>query len=171
MSDSRLPRSVAFADHVYRWLLVLYPRRFRCQFGAEMAQAFRDVCREAYRRRGALAVLWLWPRTLGDLVRSAAAERFEKVRRPGHGWRMRARLFRRWALAIRPISRPASDSSISTFIKRMQRRTRRLIRRVRGLPDDPRDGPFMTGVREPRRPRPPFMPPRAAAIAPPIDPR
>jgi len=50
----------------------------------------------------------------------------------------------------------------------------RLIRRLRGLPDDPgrnepRDGPFAGGVREPRRPRPPFMPPRAAAVALPAD--
>ena len=46
----------------------------------------------------------------------------------------------------------------------------RFGRRPRGLPDDPANGPFATGVREPRRPRPPFMPPRAAAVAPPMDP-
>lgn len=45
----------------------------------------------------------------------------------------------------------------------------RFIRRPRGWLHDSGDGPFATGVREPRRPRPPFMPPRAAAITPPVD--
>lgn len=76
---------VAASVRLYRMLLAAYPARFRCAFGAEMAQAFRDVCREEYHRRGAFAVLRLWPRTLGDLVRSAAAERFDKLRRPRRG--------------------------------------------------------------------------------------
>lgn len=83
---ARTPRDawpVAASVHLYRLLLAVYPARFRCRFGAEMARTFRDACREAYRRRGAPAVPRLWPGTLGDLVRSAAAERFDKLRRPG----------------------------------------------------------------------------------------
>ncbi len=55
------------------------------------------------------------------------------------------------------------------LVRRLRGGTR-FGRRPRGLPDDPRDGPFAGGVREPRRPRPPFMPPRAATVAPPADP-
>jgi hypothetical protein len=168
-TTATLREVTAASVRLYPMLLAAYPRRFRCRFGGEMAQAFRDACREAYRRRGVLAVFQLWPRTLGDLVRSAAAERFDKLRRPGHGRRMRARRCRRRTFAIRPRSRHAIHSPIGTFIKRVRRLTRRLIRRVRGWPDDDGNGPFATGVREPRRPRPPFMPPRAAAVAPPVD--
>jgi len=89
MSAPHDPWPVAASVRLYRLLLAAYPARFRCAFGAEMAQAFRDVCREEYRWRGAFAVLRLWPRTLGDLARSAAAERFEKVRRPGRRRRWR----------------------------------------------------------------------------------
>src|SRR5690349_2597778 len=85
MSAPHDPWPVAASVRLYRLLLAAYPARFRCAFGAEMAQAFRDVCREEYHRRGAFAVLRLWPRTLGDLVRSAAAERFDKLRRPRRG--------------------------------------------------------------------------------------
>src|SRR5690348_13788232 len=89
MSDPRDTWPVAASVRLYRMLLAAYPARFRCAFGAEMAQAFRDVCREEYRWCGAFAVLRLWPRTLGDLARSAAAERFDKLRRPGRGRRRR----------------------------------------------------------------------------------
>src|SRR5262245_16641905 len=94
MSASRLPWSVAASVGLYRLLLVLYPARFRCEYGEEMAQAFRDACREAYRRRGPLAVLRLWPGTLADLARTSAAERFDKLRPPGQGYRRHRRRYR-----------------------------------------------------------------------------
>jgi len=56
------------SDRFYCVLLSLYPARFRVRFGTEMAQLFRDCCREEPN----LAALWL--RTLKDLVLSLTRE-------------------------------------------------------------------------------------------------
>jgi hypothetical protein len=56
------------SDRLYCALLSLYPVRFRVRFGTEMAQLFRDCCRE----EPTLAALWL--RTLKDLVLSLTRE-------------------------------------------------------------------------------------------------
>ena len=98
MSASRDPWPVAASARLYGALLAAYPARFRCEFGAEMLQVFRDASRETYRRRGPFAVLRLWPRTLGDLARSAAAERFDKLKRPGRGRRRQWRRLRSHAI-------------------------------------------------------------------------
>src|SRR5689334_710189 len=60
-------RSVQF----YRVLLRIYPARFRQEYARQMAQVFRDCCREIYAQGGAKAVLKLWPNILGDLFATA----------------------------------------------------------------------------------------------------
>jgi len=66
---------VALADRVYRRLLVLYPARFRREFGAEMARTFRACRRDAYADAGIAGFARCWLTTLCDLVVSAGAER------------------------------------------------------------------------------------------------
>ena len=63
------------SERVYRVLLLAYPREFRRGCGAEMAQAFGDLCREEKRRGGAWGLVGLWFRTLVDLASTALAER------------------------------------------------------------------------------------------------
>jgi len=64
-------RLIGASDWLYRLLLHAYPATFRECYGGEMAQVFRECCREAYRRRGAVGLAGLWARTLSDLVISA----------------------------------------------------------------------------------------------------
>jgi hypothetical protein len=59
---------------IYRCLLWLYPAAFRRAYGAQMAQVFRDSCRQAQQERGLPGVIVLWLATLVDLLRSALAE-------------------------------------------------------------------------------------------------
>ena len=73
---------IALSARVYRLLLAAYPKRFRQEYGREMALAFRDCCRDAHRQGGSLALLRLWPRTLRDLAVSALGERFDGLVRP-----------------------------------------------------------------------------------------
>lgn len=89
------PRSnglLSISDHLYRRLLILYPRALRREFGADMVQVFRDSCRDAYTYRGATGVLEMWFHILGDVTSVAMHERwprFYKGRmssgRPVHG--------------------------------------------------------------------------------------
>lgn len=58
---------VASSQHLYRWLLHLYPKTYRTVYEAEMFHLFTDQCREAYKQRGRLGILFLWFRTLIDL--------------------------------------------------------------------------------------------------------
>jgi hypothetical protein len=44
------------SERVYRVLLLAYPREFRRECGAEMVQAFGDLCREEKRRGGSSGV-------------------------------------------------------------------------------------------------------------------
>ena len=58
---------VASSQHLYRWLLHLYPKTYRTVYESEMFHLFTDQCREAYKQRGRLGILFLWFRTLIDL--------------------------------------------------------------------------------------------------------
>jgi len=66
---------LAASDRIYQLLLRAYPRDFRRQYGSEMAQVFRDSCRDAITRDGATGILGLYLRTIGDLLVSALKER------------------------------------------------------------------------------------------------
>ena len=62
------------ALRVYRVLLAAYPKEFRREYGAQMEQAFRDLCREE-RRSGVIGLVKLWARVALDLASTATAER------------------------------------------------------------------------------------------------
>jgi hypothetical protein len=113
---------VTLSVRVYRLLLATYPRRFRREYGREMALAFRDCCRDAYRQDGSLALLRLWPRTLRDLAASAIGERFDGLVRPGGRMSQSAPGVRRssfgWPLRFRA---PAWR------VKRMRKRLVRIV--------------------------------------------
>lgn len=67
-------RWLQLSDRLYRSLLLIYPREFRCAFGGEMAQTFRACCREALHGAGAMGLLRLWSNVLSDLAISATVE-------------------------------------------------------------------------------------------------
>ena len=72
---SRPPgRLLRASDRLYCALLYGYPSAFRREFGPQMAQAFRDTCRQAETRHGFIAVVGLWPPIALDLAASAFQE-------------------------------------------------------------------------------------------------
>ena len=72
MEDS--PRALAFSNRLYQWLLLLYPAGFRREYGAQMAQVYRDECRHVQQQAGAAGIARLWFRLLPDLVGTVFAE-------------------------------------------------------------------------------------------------
>jgi hypothetical protein len=68
------------SDRAYRALLALYPARYRREYGSAMAQLFHDLCRDAYRVGGEMALARAWFRVLPDAGRSAAAEHWAELR-------------------------------------------------------------------------------------------
>jgi len=67
-------RLLTLSERVYRALLILYPSKFRRDYGQHMAQVFRDVCRDAYRQGGAFKLANWWATALLDLLETVIAE-------------------------------------------------------------------------------------------------
>src|SRR5262245_32547944 len=68
---------LAVSDHLFQVMLRLYPQRFRARYGDEMAQVFRDCCRQAMARPGGLRLVRLWMHTCFDLAVAAAQEHMQ----------------------------------------------------------------------------------------------
>ena len=71
-------------EHVYGWLLRLYPAAFRARYADEMIQLFGDQLRDARASGAASGTARSWMRTLGDLAVSAASEHTRKDRTVAH---------------------------------------------------------------------------------------
>jgi hypothetical protein len=69
---SRLPFNLAL--RTYRLLLHLYPAHFRMEYGEEIAQLFRDLCRDVFQEKGVHGVLSLWLLSIFDLIKSCVEE-------------------------------------------------------------------------------------------------
>lgn len=69
------PLAVERSLAVYLWLVRAYPPAFREQYGDEMARAFRDTARAAWRRAGLAGLIALWAQTLTDTLANATKER------------------------------------------------------------------------------------------------
>lgn len=79
MNAPRGPRLFDVIQRLYGWLLYACPRAFRTRFGPEMRQVLRDVCRDAWRARGAPGLLREGGRACLDLLSVAAKERGHMV--------------------------------------------------------------------------------------------
>lgn len=66
--------ALALSERAYRALLAAYPASFRREYGPQMAQLFRDLCRDALRRRGPAGLAGVWVRTLWDGMVSLVSE-------------------------------------------------------------------------------------------------
>jgi hypothetical protein len=77
MAERQRYRLLAVNDWAYRALLRVYPAAHRREYGPWMAQLFRDLCRDAVQRDGALGLIWLWVRTLLDTARTALVEHMD----------------------------------------------------------------------------------------------
>jgi hypothetical protein len=70
------------SERVYGALLAAYPREFRREYGAQMRQVFRDLCREELRRKQKRGLVRLWILTVLDLGRSALVQRMGELDSP-----------------------------------------------------------------------------------------
>jgi hypothetical protein len=66
---------------LYELLLLAYPAEFRKEFGAPMAQLFRDCYRVERCRGSFVSIAGLWLRTILDTVESAPQEHLDNLRR------------------------------------------------------------------------------------------
>jgi hypothetical protein len=79
--SSSANKSLVVSNRLYNLLLTAYPAEFRREYGAQMAQVFRDRCREEQGRAGGnrrRAGLWrVWMETILDLARTAPEEHLQ----------------------------------------------------------------------------------------------
>lgn len=72
---ARPPRLGGVHARLFGWLLRLYPVAFRELYGQEMTGFFLERVGRAGRARGVVGIVRVWSRTLGDIVKTAFAER------------------------------------------------------------------------------------------------
>lgn len=72
-------QAIQFSQHIFVYLLRLYPREYRQAYGAHMAQLFADCSREAAQHNNPAALLELWASTLLDICKTALEERIKEV--------------------------------------------------------------------------------------------
>jgi hypothetical protein len=76
-----LPKSVAVSETIYRKALRLYPQSYRREFAEQMAQLFRDQCRDAWQAGRSAGLMKLWLRTLPDLGKTCITEQIAAMER------------------------------------------------------------------------------------------
>ncbi|MCW5875344.1 MAG: hypothetical protein KIS85_00555 [Anaerolineales bacterium] len=76
MADSGVLRA---SQRLFVRLLRLYPRRFREQYGEQVALVFRDCSREALEGAGVRGLISLWLGALPDLFKTAIQEHFLQI--------------------------------------------------------------------------------------------
>jgi hypothetical protein len=68
------------SERVYRLLLFVYPSVYRREYGPQMIQAYRDLCRNSVRQRGMVGLASLWLRLLADLCTSSIGQHLDALR-------------------------------------------------------------------------------------------
>ena len=79
MATLSRPRQVVLAERCYRLFLLAYPIPFRRSYGYEMAQTFRDGCREALSEEGNWGLARFCGLTLYDLVTTSVKEHLKSL--------------------------------------------------------------------------------------------
>src|SRR5258708_4848533 len=74
MAADKTQRIIVISERIYRCLLFLYPRAFKQRYSHEMAQTFRDCCREALHLHGLAGVMGWWSISIYDLLLSSLVE-------------------------------------------------------------------------------------------------
>ena len=80
MNPGDTSKAVAVSEKVFRRLLAAYPQAHREEYGAAMAQLFRDQCRDAWSESRGWGLVKLWLRVLPDVVRTSFLEHLESIK-------------------------------------------------------------------------------------------
>lgn len=76
---SSQPRIILLSLLLYSWLLKLAPGEFRRDYTIPALQDFQRCCSDAYRERGSLGVLSLWPLLFGETLIGLLAEHLSEI--------------------------------------------------------------------------------------------
>lgn len=71
------PRLIVWAERCYRTLLLAYPKTFRRAYAEEMAQTFRESCRDTLHEKGRWGFVHLCGLIFADLVATVCTERIK----------------------------------------------------------------------------------------------
>ena len=74
MKDSWGGKLISISGRVYKALMFIFPTDFRREYGPLIAQAFRDISRDAYIDGNIRDIIYVWVRATSDLVGNAIAE-------------------------------------------------------------------------------------------------
>ena len=72
-------RAIAVSESTFRRLLLAYPRSHRNEYGEDMAQVFRDQCRDAWTESKTFGLAKLWLRVLPDVINTSLWERLSNL--------------------------------------------------------------------------------------------
>ena len=72
-------RAIALSESTFRRLLLAYPRSHRDEYGEDMAQVFRDQCRDAWTESKTFGLAKLWLRVLPDVINTSLWERLSNL--------------------------------------------------------------------------------------------
>jgi hypothetical protein len=76
-----LPKTISVSEKIYRKLLRLYPQAHRRDYAEQMAQLFRDQCRDAWRAKRSAGIFKLWLRVLPDVGKTSVMEQIAAIER------------------------------------------------------------------------------------------
>jgi len=72
---------IALSEKIYRALLHFYPQSHRRDYGEQMAQLFRDQCRDAWQAGRSAGLMKLWLRVLPDIGKTSVREQIAAIER------------------------------------------------------------------------------------------
>src|SRR5262245_52080469 len=72
------PKIISVSEKIYRQLLRLYPQAHRHDYAEQMAQLFRDQCRDAWHARRSAGIFKLWLRVLPDIAKTSVVEQINE---------------------------------------------------------------------------------------------
>ena len=81
MKDSWGGKLISISGRVYKALMYIFPTDFRREYGPLIAQAFSDISRDAFIDGNFNEIIYLWVRSMSDLVGSAIAEHLNSKER------------------------------------------------------------------------------------------
>jgi hypothetical protein len=81
LKDGISPLGLDVLSRAYKFLLRLYTKRSREEFGSQMMGDFRTFCRNAWKRDGLLGVISIWIELSKELLQNALLERISQFKR------------------------------------------------------------------------------------------
>lgn len=66
------------SERIYKFILKLYPRQYREEFGEEMQFVFSETLKDSYEQNGTQGIISFWTLTMSDAVISLITQHLQK---------------------------------------------------------------------------------------------